>query len=96
MAAALLVFCGQIMRLRVRGDFDCGGRRGFRAIGRGCLRQVTFLAFCLRRPHFFQQRKKWGKERRQKPMVFGIPLAYFDAMGKSSAGNRPRFYPRCR
>ena len=22
--------------------------------------------FCLRRPHFFQQRKKWGKERRQK------------------------------
>ena len=21
---------------------------------------------CLRRPHFFQQRKKWGKERRQK------------------------------
>ena len=27
-----------------------------------------------RRPHFFQQRKKWGKERRQKPMVFGIPF----------------------
>ena len=31
-------------------------------------------ALCLRRPHFFQQRKKWGKERRQKPMVFGIPF----------------------
>ena len=32
------------------------------------------LSLCLRRPHFFQQRKKWGKERRQKPMVFGIPF----------------------
>ena len=31
-------------------------------------------ALRLRRPHFFQQRKKWGKERRQRPMVFGIPL----------------------
>ena len=27
-------------------------------------RRECFL--CLRRPHFFQQRKKWGKERRQK------------------------------
>ena len=27
-------------------------------------RRERFL--CLRRPHFFQQRKKWGKERRQK------------------------------
>ena len=35
-------------------------------------RRERFL--CLRRPHFFQQRKKWGKERRQKPMVFGIPF----------------------
>ena len=33
-----------------------------------------FLLPSLRRPHFFQQRKKWGKERRQKPMVFGIPF----------------------
>ncbi len=31
-------------------------------------------ALRLRRPHFFQQRKKRGKERRQKPMVFGIPF----------------------
>ena len=30
-----------------------------------------------RRPHFFQQRKKWGKERRQKPMVFGFPSGRF-------------------
>ena len=28
-----------------------------RACGRGCLRRVTFLSFCLRRFHFFQQRK---------------------------------------
>ena len=27
-------------------------------------RRERFL--CLRRPHFFQQRKKWGKDRRQK------------------------------
>ena len=27
-------------------------------------RRERFL--CLRRPHFFQQREKWGKERRQK------------------------------
>ena len=27
--------------------------------------------------HFFQQRKKWGKERRQKPMVFGFPFGRF-------------------
>ena len=40
--------------------------------GRGSVR--LFLVTCLRRPHFFQQRKKWGKERRQKPMVFGIPF----------------------
>ncbi len=34
-------------------------RRGYFA-----QRRKRFL--CLRRPHFFQQRKKWGKERRQK------------------------------
>ena len=37
-------------------------------------RPAGFSLRCLRRPHFFQQRKKWGKERRQKPMVFGIPF----------------------
>ena len=37
-------------------------------------RPANFSFSCLRRPHFFQQRKKWGKERRQKPMVFGIPF----------------------
>ena len=48
---------------------------------------------CHRRPHFFQQRKKWGKERRQKPMVFGFPLPDLNAAGKGSTGNRPRVYP---
>ena len=36
----------------------------------GCTR---VLHVCLRRPYFFQQRKKYGKERRQKPTVFGFP-----------------------
>ena len=39
-------------------------------------------ALRLRRPHFFQQRKKWGKERRQRPMVFGIPSGQFRCGGK--------------
>ena len=37
---------------------------------------------CLRRPHFFQQRKKWGKERRQKPLVFGGVFAPFCRRGQ--------------
>ena len=43
----------------VQGGFACG-RPTFARSG-GCV-----FFFCLRRPHFFQQRKKWGKERRQK------------------------------
>ena len=37
---------------------------GSRRRGYFAPRRERFL--CLRRPHFFQQRKKWGKERRQK------------------------------
>ena len=33
------------------------------------------FSLCRRRPYFFQQRKKYGKERRQKPTVFGFPLS---------------------
>ena len=44
----------------------------FRSLIAGCTR---VLHFCLRRPYFFQQRKKYGKERRQKPVVFGFPLS---------------------
>ena len=40
----------------------------------GCTR-VPHL--CLRWPYFFQQRKKYGKERRQKPSVFGGDFAHF-------------------
>ena len=42
----------------------------FRSPIAGCTR---VLHVCLRRPYFFQQRKKYGKERRQRPMVFGFP-----------------------
>ena len=51
----------RVPRLRARVTF---GRSG----------PLHRLSLCLRRPHFFQQRKKRGKERRQKPMVFGIPF----------------------
>ena len=55
------------------------------------------LSLCLRRPHFFQQRKKYGKERRQKPMVFGFPFRpIVTAVQKGSAPNRLHSYPRCR
>ena len=51
------------------------GRRPRRPVFRspiaGCTR---VLLLCLRRPYFFQQRKKYGKERRQKPSVFGFPF----------------------
>ena len=47
---------------------------------------AKLFPFCRRRPHFFQQRKKWGKERRQKPMVFGFPFA---------AGQCVPFRPNC-
>ena len=40
----------------------------------GCTR---VLHVCLRWPYFFQQRKKYGKERRQKPTVFGGVFAHF-------------------
>ena len=44
----------------------------------------------------YRRGKKWGKERRQKPMVFGFPLPDLNAAGKGSTGNRPRVYTRCR
>ena len=60
------------------GKCRCGplGRGNYKIpdirIGAGFCPALSALR--LRRPHFFQQRKKWGKERRQKPMVFGIPF----------------------
>ena len=60
----------------------------------GCTR---VLHVCLRRPYFFQQRKKYGKERRQKPSVFGFPFRpIVTAVQKGSAPDRLHSYPRCR
>ena len=63
----------------VSGRAPRRGRRPRRPVFRspiaGCTR---VLHVCLRRPYFFQQRKKYGKERRQKPMVFGFPLSDYD------------------
>ena len=52
------------------------GRRPRRPVARSLIAGCTrVLHLCLRRPYFFQQRKKYGKERRQKPTVFGFPLS---------------------
>ena len=74
------------------------GRRPRRPVFRspiaGCTR---VLHVCLRRPYFFQQRKKYGKERRQKPSVFGFPFRpIVTAVQKGSAPDRLHSYPRCR
>ena len=61
------------------------------------LRAAPASCICLRRPYFFQQRKKYGKERRQKPSVFGFPFRpIVTAVQKGSAPNRLQSYPRCR
>ena len=61
------------------------------------LRAAPASCICLRRPYFFQQRKKYGKERRQKPSVFGFPFRpIVTAVQKGSAPNRLHPYPRCR
>ena len=55
------------------------GRRPRRPVARSLIAGCTrVLHVCLRRPYFFQQRKKYGKERRQKPTVFGFPLSDSD------------------
>ena len=61
------------------------------------LRAAPASCICLRWPYFFQQRKKYGKERRQKPMVFGFPFRpIVTAVQKGSAPDRLHSYPRCR
>ena len=52
----------------------------------GCTR---VLHVCLRRPYFFQQRKKYGKERRQKPTVFGFPFSDCDCGTKRFHSESP-------
>ena len=88
-------------RLRIPAHFRLSLRRGrrprrpvFRSPIAGCTR---VLHVCLRRPYFFQQRKKYGKERRQKPTVFGFPFRpIVTAVQKDSAPNRLYSRPRCR
>ena len=87
--------------LRIPAHFRLSLRRGrrprrpvFCSPIAGCTR---VLHVCLRRPYFFQQRKKYGKERRQKPSVFGFPFRpIVTAVQKGSAPNRLHSYPRCR
>ena len=68
---------------RTPTDAPRRGRRPRRPVFRspiaGCTR---VLHVCLRRPYFFQQRKKYGKERRQRPMVFGIPFVRLQSRRK--------------
>ena len=55
-------------------------------------RRERFL--CLRRPHFFQQRKKWGKERRQKLRFCTSSARYTCLLPSSFFLTRPAFsYP---
>ena len=62
-------------------------RRGYFA-----QRRKRFL--CLRRPHFFQQRKKWGKERRQKLRFCTSSARYTCLLPSSFFLTRPAFsYP---
>ena len=82
----------------VSGRAPRRGRRSQRPVFRspiaGCTR---VLHLCLRWPYFFQQRKKYGKERRQKPSVFGFPFRpIVTAVQKGSALDRLHSYPRCR
>ena len=51
---------------------------------------------CLRRPHFFQQRKKWGKERRQKLRFCTSPARYTALVCKAAPPRNRHFLTRCR
>ena len=66
------------------GDISRSGATSF------CPRRPANFSFlCLRRPYFFQQRKKYGKERRQKPTVFGFPFSDCNCIIKRSHNESP-------
>ena len=67
-----------------------------RRSGRGYFapRRERFL--CLRRPHFFQQRKKWGKERRQKLRFCTSSARYTALICKAAPPRNRHFLTRCR
>ena len=52
--------------------------------------------FCLRRPHFFQQRKKWEKERRQKLRFCTSSARYTALVCKAAPPRNRHFLTRCR
>ena len=52
--------------------------------------------FCLRRPHFFQQRKKWRKERRQKLRFCTSSARYTALVCKAAPPRNRHFLTRCR
>ena len=64
-----------------------------KGVSRASERGSLFSGFCLRRPHFFQQRKKWGKERRQKPLVFGGVFAPFCRRGQKGVAPEREISP---
>ena len=73
-----LFFAPHLVHIFRRTQIDAPrrGRRPRRPVARSLIAGCTrVLHVCLRRPYFFQQRKKYGKERRQKPTVFGFPLS---------------------
>ena len=90
-------------RLSNRALAASGGKCGCGPLGRGNYKILDIrigAGFCpalsalrLRRPHFFQQRKKWGKERRQKPMVFGIPFVRLQLRCKKVRSESPLRLP---
>ena len=64
------------------------------AAGYFAQRRERFL--CLRRPHFFQQRKKWGKERRQKLRFCTSSARYTALVCKAAPPRNRHFLTRCR
>ena len=74
------------------GSFVPRPRRSVR--GYFAPRRERFL--CLRRPHFFQQRKKWGKERRQKLRFCTSSARYTALVCKAAPPRNRHFLTRCR
>jgi len=82
-----------------RGRMRCRRRSGVNALfvsdwDNFAPRRERF--FCLRRPHFFQQRKKWGKERRQKLRFCTSSARYTALVCKAAPPRNRHFLTRCR
>ena len=64
--------------------------------GAGIISPPAQAFLCLRRPHFFQQRKKWGKERRQKLRFCTSSARYTALVCKAAPPRNRHFLTRCR